>query len=100
LKARLGLTLLRRRLGFRALLEAIPLDASLVRGSHGRPPESAGGSPLFVTQRADLLDEPVVGPTDICELLLRHLEPAAVTSFPAVVGQQGALANDSGRTPG
>jgi len=25
-----------RKLGFRALMDVIPLDASLVRGSHGR----------------------------------------------------------------
>ena len=44
--------LLKKKLGFRALLEVIPQDASLVRGSHGRIPE-------------DTLDWPVlIGPAD------------------------------------
>ncbi len=37
-----GLALLKQRLGLRALLEVIPLDAGLVRGSHGRMPEERG----------------------------------------------------------
>ena len=36
-KLKIGATLLRRKLGFRALLDVIPLDTSLVKGSH-RPP--------------------------------------------------------------
>lgn len=35
-KASIGLHLLKRRIGLRSLLEVIPLDAGLVRGSHGR----------------------------------------------------------------
>jgi predicted AlkP superfamily pyrophosphatase or phosphodiesterase len=35
-KAHIGLHLLKKRIGMRSLLEVIPLDAGLVRGSHGR----------------------------------------------------------------
>ena len=72
-KARIGATLLRRRLGFRSLLDVIPLDATLVRGSHGRVTEAAAEGPLFVTERTDLLDAAIIDATDVCELLLRHL---------------------------
>jgi len=41
-------TLLRRKLGFRALFRVVPLDASLVRGSHGRPPASPEEGPLLL----------------------------------------------------
>ena len=36
-KLKIATTLLRKKLGFRSLLDVIPLDASLVKGSHGRP---------------------------------------------------------------
>ena len=41
-KAKIGAFLLKKKLGFRALMDVIPLDASLVKGSHGRDvvPES------------------------------------------------------------
>jgi predicted AlkP superfamily pyrophosphatase or phosphodiesterase len=41
-------TLLRRRLGFRALLEVIPLDASLVKGSHGACPADEADWPVLI----------------------------------------------------
>lgn len=41
-------TLFRKRLGFRALLKVTPLDASLVRGSHGRLPDDPAQGPLLI----------------------------------------------------
>lgn len=75
-KARIGLTLLKRRLGFRTLLDVIPLDASLVRGSHGREVAGAEG-PLFMTGRTDLLDRDAIEATDVFDLILRHLTDGA-----------------------
>jgi len=40
--------LAKKKLGFRALLDVIPLDASLVKGSHGRIPEDEGEWPVFI----------------------------------------------------
>ncbi len=40
--------LARKALGFRMLMDLIPLDASLVRGSHGRVPESEDDWPVLV----------------------------------------------------
>ncbi|HEV3031852.1 MAG TPA: alkaline phosphatase family protein, partial [Polyangia bacterium] len=48
-KLKIAATLLRRKLGFRALLDVIPLDTSLVKGSHGRLPDTAAEGPLFIT---------------------------------------------------
>jgi len=42
--------LLRQRLGFRMLLDVIPLDAGLVKGSHGRRAIPAQDQPLFLCQ--------------------------------------------------
>ena len=40
--------LLRKKLGFKALLEVIPLDATLVKGSHGRIPEDEKDWPVWI----------------------------------------------------
>jgi predicted AlkP superfamily pyrophosphatase or phosphodiesterase len=81
-KAKVGLTLLKRRLGFRTLLDVIPLDASLVRGSHGRVTPAAAESPLFITRRTDLLDTPTIHATDVCGLILHHLTADSSTGGP------------------
>ena len=54
-------------------MEVIPLDASLVRGSHGLP-TAPGAGPLFMTERADLLSTPAIDATGVCGLMLRHLQ--------------------------
>jgi len=64
---RLGL----RKLGFRALLDVIPLDPSLVRGSHGRAEEDPRDWPVLLG--------PVDGPTEAREL-------AATAVFEALLG--------------
>lgn len=72
-KVNVGFTLLRRQLGFRALLQVTPLDASLVRGSHGRITTTPAESPVFVTRDAHLLTSDRIHATDVYDLLLRHL---------------------------
>jgi predicted AlkP superfamily pyrophosphatase or phosphodiesterase len=46
-KATVGSKLLRKKLGFRMLMDVVPLDASLVGGSHGRVPEDLGDWPVL-----------------------------------------------------
>ena len=52
---RIAWRLLQKGLGFRMLMDVIPLDATLVKGSHGRCPDSPRDYPLFVTERPELL---------------------------------------------
>jgi predicted AlkP superfamily pyrophosphatase or phosphodiesterase len=73
LKAKIGYTLLKKKLGFRYLMDVIPLDASLVKGSHGRINEEPDDRPLFVTQKPKLLQKEVIEPTEVQELILAHL---------------------------
>lgn len=47
-KARAALTLLRRRIGMRAPLTVVPLDASVVRCSHGRLPDYPRDGPVLL----------------------------------------------------
>ncbi|NJW54285.1 alkaline phosphatase family protein, partial [Salinimicrobium oceani] len=48
-KLKVGLKLLRKKLGFRTLMDVVPLKPELVKGSHGRRPESTGDWPVFVS---------------------------------------------------
>jgi len=48
--ARVAAFLLKKKLGLRGLLSVIPLDARLVRGSHGRIPERVEDRPILITE--------------------------------------------------
>lgn len=67
--------LLRKSLGFRYLLDLIPLDASLVRGSHGHLTDKADEGPMLATRQKDLLGgKEVLEAIDVHDLILRHLK--------------------------
>jgi predicted AlkP superfamily pyrophosphatase or phosphodiesterase len=70
---KVGRRLLARKLGFRNLLDVIPLDATLVKGSHGRLTDRADDGPLFMSSVPELLPPDAVAATDVKQLLLRHL---------------------------
>ncbi len=63
---KIGWFLLKKKLGFRALLDVIPLDASLVKGSHGRIPEDDEDWPVFI---ADGLESHPANSTDVYQSL-------------------------------
>jgi predicted AlkP superfamily pyrophosphatase or phosphodiesterase len=46
--------LLKKKLGFRGLMDVIPLDATLVKGSHGRDVVEAGEQPLIMGAGIDV----------------------------------------------
>lgn len=70
---KVGLTLLKKRAGFRYLMDVIPLDAALVKGSHGRPTDSPAEGPLFITNQKQLLAASAVDATEVYNLILHHL---------------------------
>jgi predicted AlkP superfamily pyrophosphatase or phosphodiesterase len=80
-KARIAARLAQKALGMRYLMDVISLDATLVRGSHGRPTDRPEDGPLFITSRPELLHDAPVAATDVKALLLQHVmgaqEPAA-----------------------
>ena len=57
-----------KKLGFRTLMDVIPLDATLVKGSHGRIPESTEDYPIYISNTA-LSSKEVFAPTEIFELI-------------------------------
>jgi predicted AlkP superfamily pyrophosphatase or phosphodiesterase len=72
-KLKVGAVLLKKQLGFRYLLDVIPLDASLVKGSHGRISNSPAHNPVFITQQQDLVTAGPIQPTEVAGLILKHL---------------------------
>ena len=76
-KAQVGWKLAKRKLGFRGLLDVIPLDATLVKGSHGLPAASADVGPLVMTDTPALLKGGTVDATAVCDLILAHATTAA-----------------------
>ncbi|MGN6726679.1 MAG: alkaline phosphatase family protein, partial [Tepidisphaeraceae bacterium] len=69
----IGSRLIRRKLGFRTLLDVIPLDASLVRGSHGAPPANPGEGPLLISNRPAILERDRYAATEVRDVILNHL---------------------------
>jgi predicted AlkP superfamily pyrophosphatase or phosphodiesterase len=69
-----GSKLARRKLGFRTLLDVIPLDATLVKGSHGRH-TSAGDpdAPVFISRQRQYLSPGSIPSVGVFDLLLKHL---------------------------
>ena len=74
LMPRVALKLLRKKLGFRMLMDIIPLDATLVKGSHGRPPATPAEGPLLMSQRRELVPAPAIKATDVFAIIQAHLE--------------------------
>jgi predicted AlkP superfamily pyrophosphatase or phosphodiesterase len=66
-------TLARKALGFRYLMDVIPLDASLIRGSHGRPSEWDDTCPVLITQHQDGVHADRLHSVDVAGTILRHL---------------------------
>ena len=72
-KARIAWKLVQKKLGMRYLMDVISLDATLVKGSHGRPTDDPEHGPLFITTAGELLGEEAVAATDVKRLLLEHV---------------------------
>ncbi len=69
---RMARRLLAKRLGFRYRMDVVPLDPSLVRGSHGLAPADPADGPLVLSGEADAV-EGVRALTDLPASALRHL---------------------------
>lgn len=69
---KIGGILARKLLGFRYLMDVISLDASLIKGTHGRLPGSDAEAPVFLCSQRSLARERVAA-RDVRELILRLL---------------------------
>ncbi|MBC6365690.1 alkaline phosphatase family protein [Algoriphagus sp. AK58] len=67
---KIGSKVLKKKLGFRYLMDVIPLDATLVKGAHGRIPESDLDKPLLVAD-SGILDADRIQPTAVFDLIIK-----------------------------
>lgn len=71
--AKIGLRLLQKKLGFRYLMDLIPLDPSLVGGSHGRLPGLSEEGPLLISKQTDLVRSEELHACAVHDVILCHL---------------------------
>ena len=73
-----GYKLIKKKLGFRTLMDVIPLDDHLIKGSHGRIPESKQDWPLLagkiIPDTNPSRDTDSIAPTQIFDMLLQYLK--------------------------
>ena len=65
--------LLQKKLGFRMLMDLVPLDATLVKGSHGARPASELDYPILISERPDLLPSKSISATDVYKVIKQHV---------------------------
>ncbi|MCW9707806.1 alkaline phosphatase family protein [Fodinibius salsisoli] len=68
-----GMRLLQKKLGFRYMMDLIPIHGKGVRGSHGLITESAGVNPLLVSQQGQHIPKSRLEPTQVQGIILQHL---------------------------
>ncbi len=81
-KLKIAKKLLQKQLGFRYLMDVIPLEADLVKGSHGHRPASQKDWPLLMTRSNLLAAQDASWPlqaTDVFQVLLNHLQTPSVS---------------------
>ncbi|MGY4383763.1 putative AlkP superfamily pyrophosphatase or phosphodiesterase [Pedobacter sp. UYP24] len=70
-KPRAAYKLLRKKAGFRYVMDVIPLDATLIKGSHGSVNTPEGYHPLLITDKA--LNQDNVAATDVYDVIWKAL---------------------------
>ena len=70
-KLRAGYKLLRKKAGFRYVMDVIPLDANLVKGSHGKIGVGAEYQPVLITN--DPLESSIISGDSVFDLIIRTL---------------------------
>jgi hypothetical protein len=60
-------------LNLRTLMDVIPLDATLVKGSHGRPTDRLEDGPVALSSERCLVEGEPIAATDVRKLVLDHL---------------------------
>lgn len=72
-KVKIASKLIAKKLGFRTLLDVIPLDPSLVKGSHGRPTDRSADGPLLLAPSAWRAQDDPFPATGVRDLVLRAI---------------------------
>ncbi len=70
-KARAGYKLLRKKLGFRYVMDVIPLDANLIKGSHGKVSVPKAFQPVIITPK--LLQKNTITAVDVFDIIFNQV---------------------------
>ena len=72
---KIAMKMIRKKLGFRYLMDLIPLNAEMIRGSHGRIPQSKEDWPILIGDFPENLSEDdFIEANDVFQLLLEHCQ--------------------------
>ena len=63
-----------KKLGFRTLMNFIPLNADLIKGSHGRVPEDIDDFPIFISNSIFHKDKVEIESTEVFNLLKKIIK--------------------------
>ncbi|MFH6604408.1 alkaline phosphatase family protein [Maribacter algicola] len=66
--------LIKKKLGFRTVMDIIPLNAKLVKGSHGRIPDDVDDHPILITNNQTCSLEKNIAPTEVFEVIRTHVQ--------------------------
>lgn len=61
--------LLKKKLGFRTVMNIIPIDANLIKGSHGRIPEDTDDYPILISNSGLETKDTVIEATDVYKII-------------------------------
>ena len=70
-KVKTGYKILRKKLGFRYLMDVIPLDPELIKGSHGSPDISKEYYPLLISK--NFINNQEINATEVYAVIWQHL---------------------------
>ncbi|WP_346882315.1 nucleotide pyrophosphatase/phosphodiesterase family protein [uncultured Algibacter sp.] len=71
---RIAFKLFKKKLGFRTMLDVIPMDAKLVKGSHGAINVDEAYHPLLVqSKNSDNESTSSIEATDVCQIIMNHI---------------------------
>lgn len=65
--------LLKKKLGFRTVMDIIPIDATLIKGSHGRLTEDEDDFPILISNHKDGIKNHTIEAIDVRDLIENHL---------------------------
>jgi predicted AlkP superfamily pyrophosphatase or phosphodiesterase len=71
MKLRIIWKILKKKLGFRSLLNVIPLDASLVKGSHGAINIAQDYQPIIITPKTEVKE--AIAPTKVFDIIWNEI---------------------------
>jgi len=64
--------LLKKKLGFRYLMDVIPLDTSLIKGSHGRVTDDPQKGPILIAPSSSIDQQKQYKQTDVFGYIEKH----------------------------